>query len=175
VAPSKFQQLAFWFPYCSNVAQRSQPSCARRLALSWAGTLYIHFWRFLPRNGIIPGATFTLRPSLALSYFGSITAWHSSIGRQPNFVALRRGRHLYSAGRPLRWARWASAHILVLGFFLPNLRGCRLDVYHTSVHLECRSEICCTWLAGNTGRKNDAKKFTICAPSHNFVRLYLRN
>jgi len=35
-------------------------------------------------------------------------AWHSSSGRQPNFAALNRGRHLYSAGRP---SRWALAHI----------------------------------------------------------------
>ena len=41
----------------------------------------------------------------------SVTARHSSIGRQPNFAALNRGRHLYSAGRPLRWA---LAHILVI-------------------------------------------------------------
>jgi len=27
------------------------------------------------------------------------------------------------------------------------------------------SEVCCTWLSVNTGRK----KFAICAPSHNFV------
>ena len=47
----------------------------------------------------------------------------------------------------------------------PNLSGRRLDIYHTSFHtwcglsanLECRSEMCCTRLAGNTGRKNDAK------------------
>jgi len=26
-----------------------------------------------------------------------------------------------------------------------------------SANLECRSEMCCTWLAGNTGRKNDVK------------------
>ena len=35
----------------------------------------------------------------------------SSSGRQPNFAALNRGRHLCSAGRP---SRWALAHILVL-------------------------------------------------------------
>jgi len=29
---------------------------------------------------------------------------HSSDRRQPNFAALNRGRRLYSAGRPLRWA-----------------------------------------------------------------------
>jgi len=32
----------------------------------------------------------------------------SSSGGQPNFAALNRGRHLYSAGRP---SRWALAHI----------------------------------------------------------------
>jgi len=83
---------------------------ARCLAVSWAGTLYVHFWGFLPRNGILPGATFTLRPSLELSCFGSITAQRCSSGRQPNFAALNRGRHLYSAGRP---SCWAFAHILV--------------------------------------------------------------
>jgi len=36
---------------------------------------------------ILPGAKFTLRPSLALSCIGSVTARHSSSGRQPNFVA----------------------------------------------------------------------------------------
>ena len=40
---------------------------------------------------------------------GSVTARYSSSGRQPNFAALDRGRHLYSAGRP---SRWALAHIL---------------------------------------------------------------
>ena len=50
------------------------------------------------------------------------------------------------------------------GFFLssfffssPYLSGRRLDVYHTwcglSTNLDCMSEMCCTRLAGNTGRK----------------------
>jgi len=47
----------------------------------------------------------------------SVSARQSSSGRQPNFAALSRGRHLYSAGRP---SRWASAHILVeLWFYIP--------------------------------------------------------
>ena len=87
---------------------------ARCLALSWAGTLYIHYWGLLPTNGILPGAKFTLRPSLAFSYIGSVTARHLSSGRQPNFAAFSRGRHLYPTGRP---SRWASAHILVKIFF----------------------------------------------------------
>jgi len=46
-----------------------------------------------------------------VSRLGSVTARHSSSGHQSNFVALNRGRHLYSEGRP---SRWALAHILVL-------------------------------------------------------------
>jgi len=82
----------------------SQPNFAQCLAITWAGTLYIHFGGLLPCNEILAGAKFTLCPSLAFSYIGSITARHSSYGRQPNYVALSRGCHLYSAGRPSRWA-----------------------------------------------------------------------
>jgi len=70
----------------------------------------IYILGLLPRNGFLPGVKFTLRPSLALSYIGSVTARHSSSGCQPNFAALSRRRNLYSAGRP---SRWALAHILV--------------------------------------------------------------
>jgi len=45
-----------------------------------------------------------------VSRLGSVTARQSSSGRQPNFAALNRGRHLCSAGQP---SRWALAHILV--------------------------------------------------------------
>ena len=44
-----------------------------------------------------------------VSRLGCVTARHSGSGCQPNFEALNRGRHLYSAGRP---SRWALAHIL---------------------------------------------------------------
>jgi len=49
-----------------------------------------------------------------VSCLGSVTARHSSSGRQPNFAALNRGRHVYSAGRP---SRWALAHISSLNVF----------------------------------------------------------
>jgi len=39
-----------------------------------------------------------------ISHLRSVTARHFSGGRQPNFAALNRGRHLYSAARPSRWA-----------------------------------------------------------------------
>jgi len=118
--PSKFQRVSCCgFVAAATSLNGSQPNFAWCLAISSAGTLYIHFLAFLPRNGILPGATFTLRPSLALSYFGSVTARHSSSGREPNFAALNRGRHLYSAGRP---SRWALAHILVSDISLTMIR-----------------------------------------------------
>jgi len=44
-----------------------------------------------------------------VSRLRSVTARQSSIGHQPNFAALNRGRrHLYLAGQP---SRWALAHI----------------------------------------------------------------
>ena len=82
----------------------SQPNLARCLAVSWTGTLYVHFWGLLPCNEILPGAKFTMRPRLAFSYIGSVTARHLSSGHQRNFATLSRGCHLYSAGRPSRWA-----------------------------------------------------------------------
>ena len=49
----------------------------------WGGALAPHI--------ILPGAKFTLCSSLAFAYTGSVTARHSSIGRQPNFAALYNG------------------------------------------------------------------------------------
>jgi len=57
----------------------------------------------------------------------------SSNGRQLNFTALNRGRHLCSAGRP---SCWALALILVL-FYFPRLISavtCRVYVCHTATH-----------------------------------------
>jgi len=45
------------------------------------------FWGLLPPGGILVCAKVTLRPSLAFSYIGSVTAWHSSCGPLPNFAA----------------------------------------------------------------------------------------
>ena len=62
---------------------------------------------------------------------------------------------------------YLSISIFLSSFFFssPNLGGHRLDLYHIyfytwrgpSANLECRSEMCCTRLAGNTGRKKVAK------------------
>ena len=58
-----------------------------------------------------------------VSCFGSVTVRHSSSGRQSNFAAFNRGRHLYSAGQ-LRC--WALAHVSSFGYFclVHNLLAC---------------------------------------------------
>ena len=72
-----------------------------------------------------------------VSRLGSVTARHSSSGRQANVAALNRRCHLYLAGRP---SRWALAHISIYFYLLsssfssPILSRGRLDVYHTSTH-----------------------------------------
>jgi len=62
------------------------------------------------------------------------------------------------------FALWFLSSSSSIFFSSPNLSGHTLDVYHTSTHgvahsanLECRSEMYCTRLAANTGRKKVAK------------------
>jgi len=63
----------------------------------------------------------------------------------------------------------------------PNLSGRRLDVYHTSTHGVALVRILNAGLkcaAHGSLEIQDPKmmqKIAICAPSHNFVGLYLRN
>ena len=84
-APS--HNLSSYIFATSASIDNQKPNFARCLAVSWAGTLYIHFRVILPPDGILPGAKFTLRPSHAFYYIGSVTAGHSSSRRQPNFLA----------------------------------------------------------------------------------------
>jgi len=67
-----------------------QPNFSRCLAMSRAGTLYVHYRGLLPPVRILPDAKFTLRQSLAFCFIGSVssvTARHFSSGRQPNVAA----------------------------------------------------------------------------------------
>jgi len=77
-----------WFRYCSDVAHRRPTKLCTMFGrlLSWYMIWYI-FGGLLPSDGILPGAKLSLRPSLAFSYIGSITAQYSSSGREPNFAA----------------------------------------------------------------------------------------
>ena len=114
-----FQQIStvscLGFVTAATSLNSSQPNFARCLAVSWAGTLCVHFRGLLPRYGILPRTKFTLCASLVLSYIGSVTAWHSSSGRQPNFAVLSRGHYLYSAGWP---SRCALAHSFISYFVI---------------------------------------------------------
>ena len=112
-----------------------------------------------------------------VSRLGSVTARHSSSGRQPNFAALNRGRHLCSAGRP---SGWALAHILVLLSFFPRLISVVADWMSTiprhmmspySATLECRSEMCCSRLAANTGRKKSPSRHHCTTLSGHILKL----
>jgi len=62
---------------------------------------------------------------------GSVGARHTSSGRQPYFVGLNRGRHLFGrAAITLGAGTHSSSSLFLLGFSLSNLSGRRLNVYH---------------------------------------------
>jgi len=95
------------FRVMSSLLQRRRSTEANRTLYDvWPSPGLVHYIYIfggsggLAPNGILQGAKFTLRPSRAFSYIDSVTAHHSSSGRQPNLAALSIGRHLYSAGRP---------------------------------------------------------------------------
>ena len=82
---------------------------------------------------------------------------------------------IYYSARVLLWPPYGIGQAIIFwpcGFFFffylsnylfssPNLSGRRLDVCRTwcglSANLRCRSEMCCTRLAANTGRKRSSK------------------
>ena len=70
---------------------------------------YMHFWRLLSFNGILPAAAkFTLRASLEFSYIGSVTVRHSSSWHQPNFVAWYKNGIMEFLQRALSIFGWAA-------------------------------------------------------------------
>jgi len=78
--PSKLTGFASWLHYCRDVAQwKSTKLCTMFGRLLGWYIIYTSSGAFGP-NGILPGANFTLLPSLAFSCFGSVTARHWSSG-----------------------------------------------------------------------------------------------
>jgi len=64
---------------------------------------------------------------------------HGTLGLQPNFAVLNRGRHLYSAGQP---SRWVLAHILVIIYTTPVsilISFLSLNLYADDTQLFCLS------------------------------------
>jgi len=77
------------------------------------------------------------------SRLGSVTARHSSSGRQPNFAAVNRGHYLYLAGRP---SRWALARILVF-LSSPVIDLCTLTEQTITFHILFNTIISCSlWM-----------------------------
>ena len=63
--PCKCQRVSrLGFVTAATSHNGGQLNIARCLAVSWAGTPYIHFWGLLPPDGILPVAKFTHGPSL---------------------------------------------------------------------------------------------------------------
>jgi len=108
-----------WFRVLASLLQRRRSTEANQtLHDVWPSPAQLHYIYIF--GGCCPVTEFCqVQNSVCVfqvlrSPIGSITARHSSSGHEPNFAALSTGRHLYSAGRPLRWA---LAHILVPVFF----------------------------------------------------------
>ena len=115
-APAGF---ASWLRYCSDVAQRKPTKLCTMFGRLLRGyTIYTFLAAIAPyRNFAMCKIQFESSKSCALQDIGSVTARHSSSRPEPNFAAFSTGRHLYSAGRP---SRWALAHIVVFGNGLPS-------------------------------------------------------
>ena len=98
--PSEFQRiLRIGFITAATSLNGSQPNFARCLAVYWVGRLYIHFSGTLAplRNFAKCKIDFASTScSLALSYIGSVTARHSSSGRQPNCGAEQRAPPIFT-------------------------------------------------------------------------------
>jgi len=63
--PNRFQRVSrLGFVTAATSVNGGQPNFAHCLAISWAGTLCIHFRGLLPPDRILPGAKFTLRARL---------------------------------------------------------------------------------------------------------------
>jgi len=108
-----------------------------------AGTLYIHFGGFLPHNGILPGAKFTLRGSpYRQRYCTALKQWATAeICGVVQGMELRNCRlssfstegatYIPKAAVTLGICPHSSFLLLVSS---PNLSGRRLNVYHTLTH-----------------------------------------
>jgi len=79
-------------------------------SLGWC-TIYT-FSAALAPDGLLPGAKFTLRPSLAFSYVASVTAQHSSSGGQPNLVAWYKEWNYGTLAEGTTYIRLGGRHVM---------------------------------------------------------------
>jgi len=72
----------------SLLQRRRLPEANQTLNAAWPSPArYSTLSGVLNPDGSLPGAHFTLRANFAFSYIGSITVWHWTSRRQPNFAA----------------------------------------------------------------------------------------
>ena len=135
--PSKLQRVSrLGFVTAPTSLNGGQPNFAQYLAVSWAGTLYIHFPGLLTLNGILPAAKFTLRPTFVCSPILAALL-HSTQAAGVSQTVRRAARNeitQLSQRAPPIFGRAA----IVLGilphsiFKSPILSGRKVDIYHTS-------------------------------------------
>ena len=112
--PSKFQGvLCLGFITAATSLNRSHPNFARCLAICWTGILYLRFWGLLP--GILPGAKFTLRPSLAFSYIGSITECRTALEQWASATQRMELRNFHFSSFSTKSATCISRAAITLG------------------------------------------------------------
>jgi len=109
--PANFNGFASCLRYCSDVAHRRRTKlCAMFGRLLGCYTMCT-FSGALPPDGILPGAKFTLRPSLTFSYNGSITAQQSSGVRQQNLAAWYREWNYGNFAEGVTYIRLGGHHV----------------------------------------------------------------
>jgi len=117
--PSKFQQvLRLGFVTAVTSFTRSQPNFARRLAVSWLLHYVYIFGDLGPWWKLATCEIHFSSKSCVLLYWQHYctalqqrsSAKLCGVVQGMELRNCHRGRHLYSAGRP---SRWASAHVLV--------------------------------------------------------------
>jgi len=100
--PPKIRHLGTIAQLCWAISsqQRHVSTIGEKLVKQHLLHMSLQYGELRPTSGWDPLASFGhLNKFQRVSRVGSVTARHSSTERQPNFVALNSGHHLYSAGR----------------------------------------------------------------------------
>jgi len=176
----EFQQLSrLGFVTAPKLLNGGHPNFARCLAVSWAGTLYIHFWGCCPLTEFCraqsplcvqgPLCVQVLRSMLATLLHG-IRAVRVSQSLRRGTRKFRRVAITWYFRATQLWPPYAITFLscgffffyllLFLAYSQPLQIRC-LSYFYTwcglSANLGCKSETCCMQLAENTGRKKSSK------------------
>ena len=183
------------FRILASLLRRRSTEANQTLHDLWSSPGLVHyiyiFGAFAPPDGIFPRAKFTLRPSLAFSYIGGVSAWHSTSWPQPNFAVWYKelnygtfadgSTYIWPGGHQVRHRPHSTSIFFLLSFFLAQSQPRNLDVCRTSTGGVALVRISDTGLkctARGSLEMQDAKKspkIAVWAPSQNFVGLYLLN